>query len=284
MSIDRVNPNISNIPDMRGIKPQAKLGNVQPLDNVDIFGSDTGNKGGIFSGIKAYFKARKENFGIGEAAPEFLETASKLSVFIDREGNHQPVEGRNLKKIALALQDLGKTATKKIEESGLRVYLVDPGEPPRSGVPEICSDSIRLLNGPYKAFYITDGEEKAVLLSTQPFVVGKRECIHEFAHALDDIMVPDKENSIDYYSDDPKIEELFNEYRERTYFPLFSILETGPAPGIWDRKAKDHKREYLAYATEYYLANPVSKRKLEKKDPEMYEYTREFLNKANQDF
>jgi hypothetical protein len=284
MSVEGINVNKVNLAVRTAANLSKKIDESQAVDKADISEDNPDKNSGILKDIKAFARAKKENYGFGKPDPEFLERASRISTFINHQGEHEPVGERKLKRVAFALQDLGEEASKKIEESGLKVIYIDPDSATKLDNSEIYkTDNVREMNGGFKALFIREGDETVLLLSSRAYF-GTRNIIHEFAHALDDILAPDKSSDkFDYYSDDPKLVKLHKDYQDRTNVPLINVLEAYPIPGVWSHKAREHKNEYIAYATEYYLADPLSNRNLERKDPEMYQYTKEFLEKANED-
>jgi hypothetical protein len=258
---------------------------VSKTDEIDDDEDNSDDNSGLIDTLKSCLDAKFENWGFGEPESEFMEIASKMTTFVDKDGSNKPVEGRKLKKIAFALQDLGEGASKRLEDGGLSIYYVNPDRTPESGIPEFCMEDIRKFQGSHKSFYYS--KDHVIMFSDRPLTLNKGNYIHELTHALDDIMVPDNSlDKTDCISDDPELEKLYENYKKRTSSPLVNIQldEMKPYSGkTWEHKAKEHKREYLAYATQYYLSDPLSKRKLAKNDPEMFQYVTEFLEKANQD-
>jgi len=209
--------------------------------------------------------------GPAQSSDEVESLTGRVSRSLDGDGKERPLMPDEQRSLASALSAFDPAILHNLEQSGLKVRVVDTGHPPPGGYPG------QVMQWPPNGLGYYNYNHKTLVLRRQDLREGGsqegRDTVHhEVAHAVDDMLSPARDGRPDdATNNDPRVQRMFGAYLER-------VRRDHSAQ--WSDYAATDPHEYYAEGVYMATGGERTRETLRTRDPDLAAYVAETLERA----
>ncbi|MCE1245990.1 MAG: hypothetical protein LWY06_05050 [Firmicutes bacterium] len=192
----------------------------------------------------------------------------------DEKGRKVPLSNEQLAEVTESLSPLKPDYLQDLRDKGLKFAVVDPKKTPPGGYPGDLKEWPKDAQGKGEAGGYYESDSKTIVYRKD--MITRDTSVHEAAHAADDLREADTPSilgmggKVNWESENnEKLKGLFNGYKDRS---------AADSKNMWNDYALTNEKEYVAKGFEAF-SDPVQRTKLKDKDPGLYEYVEQRMNK-----